>query len=203
MYKVFIKDKVLYLTANADAVKSSQNNTLFLKYSSSDDFKLGIDLLYKDVHLTTLVVFHNDLNFLLQELFNTYKVIRAAGGVVENNEGNILMIYRMDKWDLPKGKIEEHESPKEASIREVQEETGISELKIEASLPPSFYFYETNKGNRILKHIFWFKMHCNSADKLVPQTEEGITIAKWMNKHELSEAIKNTFPSIKELFASI
>lgn len=203
MYKVFIKDKLLYLTAAFDAVKSPQKNTLFLKYSSLEDFKLGIDLLHKDVHLATMVVYHEDINFLIQELYKVFKVIHAAGGVVENLEGKILMIFRMNKWDLPKGKIEVNESPADASVREVQEETGISELSIAGNLPHSFYFYENNRGEKILKHIYWFKMRYKGAEKLVPQTEEGISNVKWMDKNELSEALKYTFPSIKELFNTI
>lgn len=139
----------------------------------------------------------------MQELYKVYKVIHAAGGLVVNAQGKVLMIFRLKKWDLPKGKMEEAETPEEAAVREVKEETGISSLKVEEKLPDSFYFYATSKGERVLKHIYWFKMYCGSVEKLVPQKEEGISDVKWMDKAELSEAIKNTFPSVKDLLLSI
>ncbi|NUM50627.1 MAG: NUDIX domain-containing protein [Flavobacteriales bacterium] len=203
MYKVFVKDKLLYLTSNPNFEASLQKNTLFLKYTSSSDFKIGINLLEHDVPLAALVVYHQEINFLLQELFKAYKVIHAAGGLVVNSQGKVLMIYRLKKWDLPKGKMEKSETPEEAAVREVQEETGISGLTVMEKLPDSFYFYEPSKGERVLKHIYWYKMHCERVEKLVPQTEEGISDVKWMDKTELSEAIKNTFPSVKDLLLSI
>ena len=57
-------------------------------------------------------------------------LIEAAGGLVKNENGDYLFIYRNDKWDLPKGKIEKDEKTKVAAVREVEEECGIAVSKL-------------------------------------------------------------------------
>lgn len=57
--------------------------------------------------------------------------VRAAGAVLENDAGEVAVIYRpkYDDWTLPKGKLEPGETEEEAAVREVEEETGyIGEL---------------------------------------------------------------------------
>ena len=50
--------------------------------------------------------------------------IQAGGGLVENEKGEILFMFRKGKWDLPKGKLDPGESYESCALREVQEETG-------------------------------------------------------------------------------
>jgi 8-oxo-dGTP pyrophosphatase MutT (NUDIX family) len=54
-------------------------------------------------------------------------VVRAAGGVVRDDEGRVALVYRpkYDDWTFPKGKLEPGESEEEAALREVYEETGL------------------------------------------------------------------------------
>jgi ADP-ribose pyrophosphatase YjhB (NUDIX family) len=52
------------------------------------------------------------------------KIVMAAGGLVENEHGEILLIYRKKHWDLPKGKLDAGETLEECAVREVEEETG-------------------------------------------------------------------------------
>jgi 8-oxo-dGTP diphosphatase len=54
-------------------------------------------------------------------------VVRAAGGVVLNEAGELAVVYRpkYDDWTLPKGKLEPGESWEQAALREVEEETGL------------------------------------------------------------------------------
>ena len=42
-------------------------------------------------------------------------------------------------------------------------------------------------------------MRLESRSKLIPQAEEGISEAKWMNKENIKSAMKNTFPSVKDV----
>lgn len=62
----------------------------------------------------------------------SHGLILAAGGIVERSSGRgpeIALIRRIrygDEWSLPKGKVKEKESPWEAAVREVEEETGCS-----------------------------------------------------------------------------
>ena len=66
-------------------------------------------------------------------------MIEAAGGIVQHRTSKkFLFIYRNQKWDIPKGRIEEGESVKSAAIREVEEETGVTDLTITHTLPTTF-----------------------------------------------------------------
>ena len=52
-------------------------------------------------------------------------LIVAAGGIV-HRDGRVLLVHRprYNDWSLPKGKVDGGESPGEAALREVREETG-------------------------------------------------------------------------------
>ncbi len=125
-----------------------------------------------------------------------FRIVEAGGGVVENNEGKILMIFRNGKWDLPKGKLEKGEDIETCALREVQEETGLKNITEEKFLLSTFHFYALNK-DRIIKNTHWYKMHIEGKGKLIPQKEEGITEAKWVAVDDLEEKLKNSFPAIR------
>ena len=126
-------------------------------------------------------------------------LVEAAGGLVQNNKGEFLFIYRLNKWDLPKGKMEYDESPQETAIREVEEECGIKNLSIIRKLPLTFHTYILNQ-KRKLKKTHWFLMHTDYSEKLVPQLEEDIREARWMNEEEIRTVVlTNTYSSISGL----
>ena len=127
-----------------------------------------------------------------------YSLIEAAGGLVYNNDCQLLMIFRNNKWDLPKGKLEQNENIKECAIREVQEECGASGLRIINALQDTYHIYEIN-GIKILKRTYWFSMHTDSKCSLEPQIEEGITEVVWVDKEQIAEKLNNSFRNIKEL----
>ena len=126
-------------------------------------------------------------------------LIEAAGGLVYNNENQLLMIFRNGKWDLPKGKVEVDESIEQCATREVEEECGISGLIIVQKLKETYHTYEIN-GQKILKCIYWFKMKSLFQGDLIPQNEEGITAVVWVNKKDLTEKLENSYRNIKDLF---
>ena len=127
-----------------------------------------------------------------------YNLIQAAGGVVYNDKDQVLMIFRNEKWDLPKGKLENGENIQQCAIREVEEECGIGNLKITDRLQSTYHVYEMNNKS-ILKRTYWFRMKTEFASKLIPQIEEGITKAEWVSKKDMFKKIENTYASIKEL----
>ncbi len=108
------------------------------------------------------------------------------------------MIFRSNKWDLPKGKLEHNENVMECAIREVQEECGISELRIVSALQDTYHTYEMN-GKNILKRTYWFSMTTNFKGKLVPQITEGITKVVWVDRNSIAEKLNNSYESINEL----
>lgn len=134
-----------------------------------------------------------------QTLVTEFEIINAAGGIVVNEKGEILLIFRNDKWDFPKGKIESHEKNETAAMREVMEETGISHLKITKKLPTTYHTY-TIDHSEILKETRWFEMSASSTESIKPQHIEGITEVIWVNKEEVSDKLKNSYANLKELW---
>lgn len=128
-----------------------------------------------------------------------YTIIDAAGGIVENGNGEILMIFRRDKWDFPKGKVEDGETWEEAALREVEEETGVQQLAITEALPDTQHTYELH-GTPILKYTHWYRMHAPKQE-LVPQTEEDIAQALWIHKEFVGALLTaNSFPTLISLW---
>ena len=111
----------------------------------------------------------------------------------------MLFIYRFDKWDLPKGKLEKGESIQECAIREVEEECGITNLSIDKELETTYHIFKRNE-KMILKVTYWFLMRTNYSGNLTPQEEEGIDQVVFKNAHETSKALQNTYQNIKLLF---
>ena len=134
-----------------------------------------------------------------EEFCAGYSIIKAAGGVVYNDKNQLLMIFRNERWDLPKGKLEVNENIKECAIREVEEECGVNNLEIISELLSTYHTYKLN-GKAILKRTFWFKMHTNYNQELAPQAKEGITKVEWVNKEDIQNRLNNTYSNIKELF---
>ena len=127
--------------------------------------------------------------------FGTYKRIDAAGGLVENGNGDFLMIKRKGFWDLPKGKIENREKDEEGALREVEEETGLVGMYIEKHLVDTFHTYEL-KGEWVLKRSTWFLMKCEDAPSLVPQVEEEIEKVEWCSKEKLESRLPKSYATI-------
>lgn len=133
-----------------------------------------------------------------QKICSQFTQINAAGGVVENNNGEVLLIFRNGLWDLPKGKQEDNEEISTTAVREVEEECGVSGLQLGELICITRHTYRMN-GEPILKHTYWYKMNCEGGT-LEPQTEENIQEARWVKKEALAQYIANTYPSIKEVF---
>ncbi len=129
---------------------------------------------------------------LLQEEFVR---VNAAGGVVENDCGDLLMIELRGRWDLPKGHIEAEESSSEAALREVEEETGIGATLCDtAPLATTWHAYDTY-GRWELKRTEWWRMQSQGGE-LHPQASEGITRAEWCAKESLCERLKTSYATI-------
>jgi 8-oxo-dGTP pyrophosphatase MutT (NUDIX family) len=136
-----------------------------------------------------------------KRFISKYILIEAAGGLVKNKDGKFLFIFRNGKWDLPKGKAEYDETPEMTALREVEEECGLKDLKIEKEIAKTFHTYK-EKGKLILKKTHWYLMTIAEEQKLIPQTEEGITELKWVAENRIErEVLVNTYASIKGLFS--
>ncbi|PTQ97923.1 8-oxo-dGTP pyrophosphatase MutT (NUDIX family) [Mucilaginibacter yixingensis] len=140
----------------------------------------------------------DDAKKYLKKVIASITLIKAAGGLVKNEQGDFLFIYRNDKWDLPKGKLEKGEGAREGAVREVEEECGISISKCGKRIVNTYHAY-TIKGEVVLKKTYWYKMKYKGVGRLKPQIEEGITEVRWFNKQHMDAIKTNTFPSIMDV----
>ncbi len=141
------------------------------------------------------IILSDNLEKLRKDFFKHFKLIQAAGGLVKNKNGDILLIFRRGKWDLPKGKLDENESIIECAVREVKEETGLTDVKAGKEIGATYHTY-VQFGKHILKQSHWFMMVAKKDEPLTPQTEEDITEIKWVKKEDLEKYLNNTFPTI-------
>jgi 8-oxo-dGTP pyrophosphatase MutT (NUDIX family) len=131
-----------------------------------------------------------------------FKLIVAAGGLVQNSEGKYLLIERLGWWDLPKGKVEPNEAVSLAAVREVEEECGIPKPEIISELPCTWHVYVL-KNKWILKQSVWYAMKSDFKGKLIPQTEEDITACEWKSKDEVKLLLPKMYPSIAHLLEQV
>jgi 8-oxo-dGTP pyrophosphatase MutT (NUDIX family) len=126
--------------------------------------------------------------------------IIAAGGLIVNEKNELLMIFRRNKWDLPKGKLDEGESIESCALREVREETGLSPVLTGkmAGITYHDYFDKWSKED-VTKETHWYGMKADGTQQLVPQTEEDITEIKWVPEKEVAKYLKESYPSIVEI----
>ncbi|MGA2824279.1 MAG: NUDIX domain-containing protein, partial [Bacteroidales bacterium] len=189
-----------------ELLKSKPGNLMpdeqVIEYTSFKQLKKAFQVFEEDDHQMKLVFWSEKEDISLKrDFFHLFKRVDAAGGLVKNEKEEMLFIFRLGKWDLPKGKLTENETLEKAAIREVKEETGLLELRITGSLPSTFHIY-TRKGKQILKQTYWFEMEAKSAQSLIPQTEEDISEVRWVGKEDLKAVLSNTYGSIRELVSS-
>ncbi len=140
----------------------------------------------------------DDLKNAERKVKSLYKVVKAAGGLVFDKLGKVLLIYRLDKWDLPKGKKDDGEKSKETALREVEEECNVK-VKLGDKVCTTWHTY-TMGNNKILKSTKWYTMSCLDDSKMKPQKEEGIEDLRWMDAKDLQRALLNSYSSIRYVF---
>ncbi|MCC8035629.1 MAG: NUDIX domain-containing protein [Rikenellaceae bacterium] len=124
--------------------------------------------------------------------------VEAAGGVVENGRGELLMIRRNGRWDLPKGHRENGEQFAECALREVWEETGVeAQLRAAEPVHTTMHFYRGKVGWE-MKTTLWFGMRSDTA-AMHPQREEGIESVEWVPRGEVAARAADCFPSVREV----
>jgi 8-oxo-dGTP pyrophosphatase MutT (NUDIX family) len=194
MYKVFINQKSIVLTDRRIPDAVSQDEA-YLVYDDFEELHYVISLLENTSQLQGAIFYSDDLEMLWADFRSHFREIDAGGGLVRNDDNEHLLIYRRGKWDLPKGKIDGEESVEEGALREVEEECGISDLKLEKPLMLTYHTYDQD-GIRILKTTHWFDM-TSRQENLIPQAEEDIEKAEWVRLSNSMIENLDTYPTIK------
>ena len=193
MYKVFVNDKPLFLT---NEIQKETDFQLFLL--ESVDIKQLVSKIHQN-KISKAYLYDPDEKEILRKLKDKMPVQKAGGGLVYNDNDEVLFIFRNGKWDLPKGGVEKDEEITETAIREVEEETGVKNLRIMKKLQKTYHIFKRNDKYK-LKITHWFEMRTSYDGILSPQLEEGIDKAIWLGPNEIKEALQNSYENIKLLF---
>lgn len=158
---------------------------------------LALSGLFKNDEIQAI---HDHPKSEMKNFFKHFNKLKTAGGFVYHpRTQSYLWIKRLGYWDLPKGKIELGESSKDAAIREIREECGLSgELILKHRICSTYHVYEF-KSKSILKKNNWYYIEYEGDLDTTPQTDEQITEVLWLDKSAFEECLKNTYPSIKEV----
>jgi 8-oxo-dGTP pyrophosphatase MutT (NUDIX family) len=128
------------------------------------------------------------------------KIIQAGGGLVLNEQNELLLIFRRGSWDLPKGKVDPDETIEACALREVEEETGVGNLTLINFLGiTNHQYFDPYLKEEVIKESHWYTMSVKGVPALIPQTEEDITDIKWVPLSDVNALIAESFASIKEI----
>lgn len=168
--------------------------------------EIDIEKLFKasatNLDTVTYLLVLPDPTSLFRQLLENMKVIKAAGGIVKNGHGEYLFIHRLGKWDLPKGKLEEDEKTRSAAKREVEEECGVKVDYLGVKFSTTYHTY-TMRGKVVLKQTNWYEMGINKSPELIPQLEEDIDEAAWVDVEDFNTILGNTYPLIADIAKKI
>ena len=191
MYKVFINEKKLSLTEKPDGTAKR------LPYENTATFEIAADIL-ENTSCPEINVYSDDIASMWDAFRKLYRNIEAAGGIVRNFRNEILFIFRLNRWDLPKGKMEKGESPEDAALREVSEETSLQHLTLKNFVNTMYHIYRERNGEKVLKMTHWYNMDFTGTEQPSPQTEEGISQVRWMSRAQIAdEVFPTTFQNIR------
>ncbi len=171
---------------------------LFTYYNSLQELSKILEFFQSVVQVENVFIYGKSVQSMLNDFRTMFRIIKASGGLVQNSNGEYLFIFRYGKWDLPKGKLEFDEKIEDAAIREVSEETGISNLLLGEHISNTYHTYKQG-GSIILKETHWFNMLYNGNEPLIPQQAEDISVAKWFAANHLDEILNNTYDTIREV----
>ncbi len=190
MYKIFYNNNFLLISdkstkCNACLPINIIDNSFIVDFTNDN-----IDNNY--------IIITDNIDNTIETLKKQLNYIKAAGGLVLNNNNEVLLIKHYNVWDLPKGWIEKNEQEADCAYREVKEECGITKHKIIKKLTETFHIYKYNNQLN-LKHTIWFLMSYNANETLIPQTEENIRDIVWATIPDLPKYYKNMYDSIVDI----
>lgn len=199
---VYFGETPLYLCTKNDLGKlSSQKDITVIETEAYQD-KDWITLVQSQIkNPKKIALVGPSTEELWDKLSSYFTIIEAAGGIVLNDNKELLFIFRRGKWDLPKGKMEENESAEIAAAREVEEETHIDQLQLIHKVGCTYHYYQ-ERGKDVLKISHWFYFTTSATGSGKPQTEEDITDVKWIATKDIKTPMKNTYQTIKDILTN-
>jgi 8-oxo-dGTP pyrophosphatase MutT (NUDIX family) len=198
--KIYFNDKPLFLCDAVDRIIETylhHDDAVFIDELNAHTIKTIIhEMQQPQVHAG--VFLHPNLNELKKTFQRKFTLVKAAGGLVKNHHDQILMIFRRNRWDLPKGKLDKGETLEHCAVREVEEETGLRNVNLTTSLHVTYHTYHEGTKH-VLKESSWFSMTVDGEQTLTPQTAEDISDIQWIDQDQIKAYLKKTFPLISDI----
>ncbi|MBR1574208.1 MAG: NUDIX domain-containing protein [Bacteroidales bacterium] len=198
MHKIYFEKRSIVICRPEEEALADPNGVEFHLGDKLDIHAL-VGMFEASSTLSRIYIPTDDTDRTYRRICAEFKEVNAAGGLVSNRRGDYLLIRRDGLWDLPKGHQEAGEDIRVTALREVQEETGVDQLKLRDLICITDHCYRRNDIWH-LKHTWWYDMLYTDPVDLTPQREEDITTAAWVAKSSLPPYLKNTYPSIAEVF---
>lgn len=198
MHKIYLEKRCMVICSPTEQTLSDPNS-IELHLGDDPDITSLVTMFETSDTLARIYIPTEDVEATYKEFCSRFKEVNAAGGLVSNRRGDVLLISRNGLWDLPKGHQEAGEEIRVTALREVQEETGVGELELRDLICVTDHCYRRD-GIWHLKHTWWYDMLYTAPVDLIPQREEDTTKAAWVARSSLSPYLKNTYPSIMEVF---
>lgn len=198
MHKIYFEKRVIIICSPGDESLADPNSVEFHLGENFDIHDL-VDMFEMSRTLSKIYIPTEDTEKTYRRICAEFREVSAAGGLVSNRCGDFLLISRNGMWDLPKGHLEDGENIEECAIREVQEETGVDQLRLRGLICVTDHCYLRDDIWH-LKHTWWYDMLYTDPSNLTPQREEDISKAAWVAKSSLPPFLKRTYPSIAEVF---
>ncbi|MCQ2176882.1 MAG: NUDIX domain-containing protein [Bacteroidales bacterium] len=198
MHKIYFEKRCIIICTPDNQSLSDPNS---VEFHSGDrlDIHTLVSMFEASESLSRIYIPTENTEKMYRSLCAEFKEVNAAGGLVSNRRGDFLLINRNGLWDLPKGHQEAGEDIGVTAVREVAEETGVTPLELgDLICVTDHCYFRDNRWH--LKHTWWYNMLYNDPVDLTPQKEEDISKAAWVAKSSLPPFLKNTFPSILEVF---
>lgn len=194
---VYFQDKTLIFTSDRSLVGSDA--PLLSEEKAVEKTKV----LKKSESCNRLVVPAADPAAAFARFAAGFAAVEAAGGIVADDAGRLLMIFRNGRWDLPKGHIDAGETPEACAVREIGEETGVAaELRVPLCATYHAYRFEPT-GRRELKRTRWYLLRASAPAEPRPQREEGIERAVWCGREEAARNLDGSYPTIRRVFEAL
>lgn len=199
MYKIYYNKNPFFLLSpkKLSQIEHSETDLIINETELTSFINLFLELKSVD-KITKIFILTLNSHNLFNRLLNETKLIKAGGGMVLNTHNQLLMMKRNNKWDMPKGKAEKGENIRQTAIREVEEECGITGLKIIKKLSLTYHIY-FEKERWILKKSSWYQMFTDDTTTPVPQLNENITEVVWLSKEEVEQRLPDAYSNIKDI----
>ena len=199
MKTIFFNQRAMILCLEGERAEKDPEAVIVI--DSGDDTILAnaVNTIDTGSGIRRLYVLCDNPELTYERLRKLFTEVDAAGGLICNDLGEFLLIFRNGMWDLPKGKREKGESTAENAVREVMEECGIPAPELGELICVTDHTYHRD-GQFVLKHTYWYSMSVSSSAPTRPQTEEGITQTAWVPAGEIRQYAGQTYPSINEVF---